>query len=175
MAKIRYINGFDITNGFWGTSVSVWFQGCEHMCKNCFNPETWNYFDDSVKEKDNKKVAKEILIELDKYFPKTLTFLGGDPMAKYNRNDLYEIIKIIKKEKPNLKIAMWTGYTFNQIKNDRVVPLIDVIVDGEYIEEFHCDYKITKDKRDKYRGSTNQRIIDVQASLKQNKIITYNK
>lgn len=174
MAKIRHINGFDITNGLWGTSVSVWFQGCEHRCKNCFNPETWNRFDKTVVDKNNNEIAQEILIELDKYFPKTLSFLGGDPMAEYNKNDLYEIICIIKNKKPNLKIAMWTGYTFNEIKNDKVVRLIDVIVDGKYIEELRCDYKITKDKRDKYRGSTNQRIINVKESLDKNKIIELN-
>lgn len=173
MAKIRYIDNYDAVNGFWGVAVSVWFQGCPHKCKGCFNPETWNENDPSVKERDNTEVAKEILSELDRYYPKTLSILGGDALANYNVKDLKEILNYIKERKPNLKIALWTGFELEQIKDLDVVKYLDVIVTGEYIEDLHCDYKITKNKSDKKRGSSNQRIINAKESLVQGKVVLY--
>lgn len=177
MAKIRYINDFDIVNGFWGTSVSVWFQGCEHRCSSCFNSETWNPNDESVKERNNKDIADEILSKIDKYFSKNLSFLGGDPLATYNIDDLYEIIKLVKKAKPNIKIALWTGYTWEQLINSekviRGLKDIDIIVDGKYEEKLKCDYSASKVFNDKKRGSLNQKIIDVKKSLSNGRIILW--
>lgn len=174
MAKIRYIKDFDIVNGFWGTSVSVWFQGCEKHCDKCFNPETWNPNDKIVKNKNNEDIAKEIIEKIEKYFSKNLSFLGGDPLESYNLEDLYEIITIVKNEKPNIKIAIWTGEIFEELikssKSLKILEYIDVLVDGRYIDELKCDYSISKNFYDKKRGSSNQRVIDVQKSLESNQI-----
>ena len=177
MARIRYIKDFDIVNGFWGTAVSVWFQGCEKHCNKCFNPETWNPNDKSVKLKNNKEVAIEILKKTELYFHKNLSFLGGDPLESYNLEDLYEIITIVKNEKPNIKIAIWTGEVFEElIKNSKslkVLEVTDILVDGKYIDELKCDYSISKNFYDKKRGSSNQRVIDVKKSLNNNQIILW--
>ena len=173
MAKIRYIDNYDAVNGFWGVAVSVWFQGCPHRCKGCFNPETWNENDASVKERNNIEVAEEILSELDRYYPKTLSVLGGESLASYNIKDLKEILDYIKEKKPNLKIALWSGLEWEQIKDLDVIRYLDVIVTGKYIEDLHYDYKITKNILDKKRGSINQRIIDVKESIFQEKVINF--
>ena len=172
MGRVRYIDNYDTVNGFWGVAVSVWFQGCPHMCKGCFNPETWNWLDESVKTRENDDIVKEILDELDRYYPKTLSFLGGEPLAPYNREDLQEIIKCIKNIKPDLKIALWTGYEWEEIKDFSIIKNIDVIVTGKYIEDKHCEYKRTKNLIDKKRGSSNQRVIDVKESLRNGQVVT---
>lgn len=174
MAKIRYIDNYDAINGFWGVAVSVWFQGCPHRCYKCFNSETWNENDVTVRERNNIEVAKEILEELDRYYPKTLSILGGESLAPYNINDLSEILKYVKTQKKDLKIALWTGYEWEDVKNKEVIRYIDVIVVGKYIDDLHRDYKITKNILDKKRGSTNQRVIDVKKSLKENKVVIIN-
>ena len=173
MAKIRYIDGYDAINGFWGVATSVWFQGCPHHCKGCFNPETWNENDVSVKTRNNIEVAEEILSELDRYFPKTLSILGGEPLAEYNVVDLLEILKHIKSKKNNLRIALWTGFEWEQVKDLEVVKYLDIIVTGKYIEDLHCDYKITKNLLDKKRGSKNQRIICAKESILKNNTIEH--
>lgn len=173
MAKVRYIDGYDAINGFWGVATSMWFQGCPHKCYKCFNPETWNKNDKSVKERNNIDIANEILEELDRYFPKTLSILGGEPLASYNIDDLLEIIRHIKVKKKDLKIALWTGYEWEEIKNYPVINYLDVIVTGKYIDELRCDYKITKNLLDKKRGSSNQKIIDVRKSILQGEIVNW--
>lgn len=174
MGKIRYIDNYDAVNGFWGVSVSVWFQGCPHRCKGCFNAETWNENDPSVKERNNIDIAKEIMDELNRYYPKTLSILGGEALAPYNEKDLEEILEYIKTKKQDLKIALWTGFEWEQVKDLGAVKYLDVIVTGRYVEDLHCDYKITKNKLDKKRGSSNQRIIDVKNSLIQGRVIEFN-
>ena len=84
------------------------------------------------------------------------------------------ILKYIKTQKKDLKIALWTGYEWEDVKNKEVIRYIDVIVVGKYIDDLHRDYKITKNILDKKRGSTNQRVIDVKKSLKENKVVIIN-
>ena len=175
MAKIRYIDNYDTVNGFWGVAVSVWFQGCPHRCYKCFNPETWNENDKSVKERNNIEAAKEIIEELDRYYPKTLSILGGESLAPYNIDDLLEILIYIKKIKPDLKIALWTGYEWDEIKYKEVIKYIDIVVTGEYIDDLHCDYKISKNILDKKRGSTNQKIINAKESLQNDEVVFWKK
>ena len=85
-----------------------------------------------------------------------------------------KILKYIKTQKKDLKIALWTGYEWEDVKNKEVIRYIDVIVVGKYIDDLHRDYKITKNILDKKRGSTNQRVIDVKKSLKENKVVIIN-
>ena len=165
--KIRHINKYDDVNGFWGVAVSVWFQGCPHMCNQCFNPETWDRYDSSVVDRTLEDVSSEVLSEINKYYPKTLSILGGDPLAEYNRNDCLELLKAIKISQPNIKTALWTGYKWNEIKNLEVIKYIDIIVDGEFKIEL-------KNEKLKHKGSSNQRVINAPLSIKENKVIEVN-
>lgn len=137
----------DVNNGN-GCRVTLWISGCTHHCKGCQNRQTWdfnsgNVFDDNAKEK---------LIEILKLpYIKGLTLSGGDPLCSYN--DTLILIKEIKEVLPNKDIWLYTGFTFETIKGkmNEVLDYVDVIVDGEFIE----------DKRDitlAFRGSSNQRI-----------------
>lgn len=164
--KIRHINKYDDVNGFWGVSVSVWFQGCEHRCKSCFNPETWDRYDKSVLDRTLEDISSEVLLNLNKYYPKTLSILGGDPLSEYNRDDCLQLVKEIKSKQTDLKIALWTGYLWNEIKHLQILKYIDILVDGKFKLEL-------KDDKLKHRGSSNQREIDVQRSLNTGKIVKY--
>lgn len=163
--KIRYVNEYDDINGFWGVSVSIWFQGCEWRCKNCFNKETWIIDDNTIKDETLESIKNKVLKSIDNYFFKSLSILGGDPLAKFNRDNCFLLVESIKKEKPNIKIALWTGYKWEDVKDLSVIKLIDIIVDGKFEEENKNNCQ------SRFKGSSNQRVIDVQESLKQNKVI----
>jgi anaerobic ribonucleoside-triphosphate reductase activating protein len=145
-----------------GIRVTLWVAGCEHRCKNCQNPFTWDVnggipFD--------QEAYSEICIDLKQDYCSGLTLSGGDPMHVDNRDAILELCKNIKSSFPGKTIWMYTGYTFEEIKDSPILKYIDVLVDGEYIEEL-------RDVEAHWIGSTNQRIIDVQKTLKQNEIIT---
>ncbi|WP_079709742.1 4Fe-4S cluster-binding domain-containing protein [Paraliobacillus ryukyuensis] len=165
MARLHQIKHIDIENTYWGYATSLWFNGCSHRCDGCWNSETWER--DYSLEIDNQSVINETLVALDEYFPKDLSLLGGDPLAPYNVNDTKEILESILKKRPSTKVLCWTGYTWEQITNskilNRALPYIDILIDGKYIKELHVDGH-------KY-GSTNQRIIDVKASLRDNVVV----
>ena len=158
-AKIRKM---DISNGP-GVRVSIFFQGCAFHCKNCFNPETWDFdggleFNDSVIDQ---------IIELCKEDHITgLSMLGGEPMHPNNIEGTLKLAKRFKKEYPKKNIWVWSGFLFDALKDKEVLKYIDVLVDGQFIDE-------KKDLRLKWRGSSNQRVIDVQKSLKQGKVVLF--
>ena len=158
-AKIRKM---DISNGP-GVRVSIFFQGCAFHCKNCFNPETWDFdggleFNDSVIDQ---------IIELCKEDHITgLSMLGGEPMHPNNIEGTLKLAKRFKKEYPKKNIWVWSGFLFNALKDKEVLKYIDVLVDGQFVDE-------KKDLRLKWRGSSNQRVIDVQKSLKQGKVVLF--
>lgn len=147
-----------------GLAVSLWVSGCEFHCSGCFNTETWS--------KNNGKPfgANEeglILNALEKNgIKRKFAILGGDPFAPYNRCEVNRVMDLVKVCSYNTEIWVWTGYTYEEILEDFPYALehVDVLVDGRF----------EQDKRDlmlKHRGSSNQRVIDVQKSLKYNKII----
>lgn len=166
-AKVR---NQDISNGP-GFRVSIFTQGCSHHCYNCFNQETWN-FNNGYEWNDSKK---EKILDLCKYdFIEGLSILGGDPfclLSKKNFDTTRDIIILCKEFKeryPNKTIWVWTGYTFEELFNESVMNVedikeilqyIDVVVDGLFIES-------KKVLNLKWRGSTNQRFIDVKSTLK---------
>ena len=158
-AKIRKM---DISNGP-GVRVSIFFQGCAFHCKNCFNPETWDFdggleFNDSVIDQ---------IIELCKEDHITgLSMLGGEPMHPNNIEGTLKLAKRFKKEYPKKNIWVWSGFLFDALKDKEVLKYIDVLVDGQFVDE-------KKDLRLKWRGSSNQRVIDVQKSLKQGKVVLF--
>ncbi len=160
----------DIANGL-GVRVSLFVSGCTHHCHNCFNEVTWDFhygqpFDDEVAEK--------IMAYLKPPYIAGLTLIGGEPMEPANQRALLPFVKKVKETYPQKNIWCYTGYLFDQELlqesrarcevTDELLSLIDILVDGRFMEEL-------KDIRLRFRGSANQRIIDVQKSLKQGKVI----
>lgn len=150
----------DISNGL-GIGVCLWVAGCNLHCKGCHNPSSWCFnagraFDDNAKA--------ELFAALDKPWVDRFTLTGGHPFAPLNILPCLELISDIKTRYPNIKIWVYTGYLFENL-DTQVLKDIDVIVDGSYVEE-------QRDITIAFRGSRNQRIIDVQQSLKQGKTIT---
>ncbi len=150
-----------------GIRSVIWFQGCDHHCPYCQNPETWD-FNGGV-ERNIKDIKKEIK-ELE--FQQGVTFSGGDPL--YQLDAFIELAKYVHKCKMN--VWVYTGFTYEQLmklaeKDEKYIDAlkeVDVLVDGPFVQKlksFEC----------KFRGSSNQRIIDVQKSLEKNKVILVEK
>ena len=160
---MRYnkIRKMDISDGP-GIRVSIFMQGCTFNCKNCFNPETHNF--NGGKEFTDETIDKVLnLCENDTI--KGLSILGGEPMHPKNIEGTTKLAKKFKEKFPNKTIWVWTGFLFDKdLKDKEVLNYIDVLVDGQYKDELH-------NPKLKWKGSSNQRVIDVQKSLKENKII----
>jgi anaerobic ribonucleoside-triphosphate reductase activating protein len=146
-----------------GIRVTLWVAGCEHRCKNCQNPFTWDVHGGIPFDQE---AYDEICEDLKQDYCAGLTLSGGDPMHVDNRESILELCKNIKSLFPHKTIWMYTGYTFEEIKDSPILKHIDVLVDGEYIEDL-------RDVEAHWIGSKNQRIISVQETLKQNKIVLY--
>ena len=162
---MRYnkIRKMDIANGP-GVRVSVFFQGCAFHCKGCFNPETWDF--DGGREFTDKEIDEIIDLCKDDYI-KGLSILGGEPMHPNNIEATTRLAKRFKEVYPEKTIWSWTGFLFDKyVKDKEVAKYIDVLVDGQFKEE-------EKDPQLKWRGSKNQRVIDVQKSLKEEKVVLY--
>lgn len=155
------IKEYDIANGP-GVRMSLFVSGCDHHCKNCFNPETWEY--DYGKPFTNDTI-EELIKLLEPSYITGLTLLGGDPLMPKNIETVASLCCKIKEVYPDKSIWCYTGYTWEYLmevkrKNKHlrdILRYIDVLVDGPFIEE-------EKDLTLKFRGSRNQRIIDVQKS-----------
>ena len=162
----------DISNGT-GVRVSLFVSGCNHRCEYCFNKETWD-FNYGKKFTDVEK--NKIFNELNKPYITGLSLLGGEPMEHINQMGLLPLVKEVKEKYPNKDIWCYTGFTFdtdiiqkmskNWKETSELLSYIDVMVDGKFVEEL-------KDIRLKFRGSSNQRIIDVQQSLLKNEVVLY--
>lgn len=156
MTKAEVANGYNIR-------VVLWVSGCEHKCKNCHNPESW----DCNSGKPFTEVEFNKLInELSLPYYDGLTLTGGDPLHPKNINDVEKIVIKIKELYPDKTIWCYTGYMYEEIADLNILNYIDVLIDGEYIEEL-------RDITLAFKGSSNQKVIDVQKSLKENKIILY--
>lgn len=162
----------DVANGV-GVRVSIFVSGCRHACKNCFNQELWNFnYGKEFTEKEIEKIIKE----MDHSYIAGLTLLGGEPLEHVNQQGLLPLVKKVKEKFPNKNIWCYTGFTFETDVLDRMckdwnetrelLSYIDVLVDGKFEED-------KKDLKLKFRGSSNQRIIDVQKSLKENRTVLY--
>ena len=147
----------DMLNGN-GIRVTLFVSGCNHHCKNCQNPETWNP-NNGIPFDEN--ALNEIYDELKLDYIDGLTLSGGDPMNESNLNDIYTLVSKIKEDFPDKTIWIYTGYTYNELKNDntengekrrKILEKCDVLVDGKFVEEL-------KDVNYPYAGSTNQKII----------------
>lgn len=156
----------DMLNGE-GFRTVLWTAGCEHHCEECQNPLTWDkcgglVFDDEAK--------REVLESLSDEITSGLTLSGGDPLATFNRADILELVKEVKAKYPDKDIWSYTGYTYEQLLEDEtaseILKYIDVLVDGRYMKDL-------RDVSLNWRGSSNQRLIDVPKSLATGKVILF--
>lgn len=161
MANYGKINKVDIANGP-GVRVSIFLSGCTHYCKGCFNKEAWDF---NYGFEFTQETLKTIIEDLSPEYIAGITLLGGDPLCGDNKDTSYQICKAVKTIYPNKTIWLYTGSIFEDVKDLSVFEYVDVCVDGPFIENL-------KDISLIFRGSSNQRIIDVQESKRKNKIIT---
>lgn len=153
--RYNLIRKMDISNGP-GVRVSIFMQGCPFHCKNCFNPETWDF--EGGKEFTQETIDKVLELS-NKNEVKGLSILGGEPMAPTNVEGTAKLAKAFKEKYPEKNVWAWSGYKYEQIKDIAALKYIDVLVYGNYEDELH-------DPTLKWKGSSNQRVIDVQKSLK---------
>lgn len=158
--RYHLIRKMDIANGP-GIRVSIFMQGCAFHCKNCFNSDTWDF--NGGKEFTDETIVKVIDLCKEDHV-KGLSILGGEPLHPMNIEGTTELARTFKEIYPNKNIWLWSGFTFEQVKDKEIMKYIDVMVDGQYVDELHSPIL-------KWKGSSNQRVIDVQKSLKQDKII----
>lgn len=158
-----------------GVRVSLFVSGCTHHCKGCFNSVAWDF---NYGNHYTKQTEDEIIELLNRDYIRGLSLLGGEPMEPQNQVELVNLVRRVKKEFPNKDIWCYSGYLFDHdLKSggrahteytDEILNSIDVLVDGKFVEEL-------KDLKLKFRGSSNQRIIDVQSSLKSNQVVLLDK
>ena len=171
MMKYSEIKYFDIANGP-GVRTSLFVSGCTHHCKGCFNEMAWDF---NAGLEYTTEVEGEIISSLSPSFITGLTLLGGEPMEVRNQEGIVGLVKKIKKEMPDKTIWLFSGYTFEELldkDNKRchgehtmdILENTDVLVDGKFVLEL-------KNQGLKFRGSSNQRIIDMKRSLTENKVV----
>ena len=166
------IKPFDVANGP-GVRVSLFVSGCTHRCKGCFNEEAWDF---SYGEEFTRESLDRILEAMKPDYIKGFSLLGGEPFEKSNQIVLSEFLPKIKEAYPEKTIWCYTGYDFekdlltgricDKAITDKMLSCIDILVDGKFIEEL-------KNLKLRFKGSENQRIIDVKKSLSENKIILW--
>ena len=152
----------DMLNGD-GLRVVLWVAGCTHGCKECQNPVTWDpngglLFDERAKE--------ELFEQLEKSYISGITYSGGDPLYVGNREAITALAKEIREKFPEKTQWLYAGYEWNQIQNEAIIPYLDVVVDGRFEVE-------QKDTKLHWKGSANQKVIDVQDSLKTGKTVLH--
>ena len=159
---MRYnkIRKMDISNGP-GVRVSIFMQGCHFHCKDCFNEEAWDF--EGGKEYTDETINR-VLELCEKEYIVGLSILGGEPMHPKNIEGTTKLAKLFKEKFPNKNLWIWTGFLFEDIKSNEVFNYVDTLVDGQFKTELF-------DPRLKWKGSSNQRVIDVKKSLKNNKVI----
>ncbi len=164
----------DIANGV-GVRTSLFVSGCTHHCKGCFNPETWNF---SYGEEFTKDTEERIIESLKPDYIRGITVLGGEPFEIENQKVLLPFIKRIKAQMPDKTIWFFSGYTYEELTGkescdrcrcsvtDELLSLIDVLVDGEFVEE-------KKNISLRFRGSENQRLIDMNETRKTGEVVLW--
>ena len=183
---MRYaqIRSMDISNGE-GVGVSLFVQGCPLHCKNCFNSDTWDF---NGGKEWTEEIKDRFMKLIDRPYIKRVSFLGGECLAEQNLNEVLKLVKEIRISFPKKTIWLYTGFEWNSLmskicqptfpdekfehdrnihmKRQKIISNVDVLVDGEYIDE-------QRDVTLRWRGSTNQRVIDTKKSLKQGKVVLY--
>ena len=161
--RYNLIRKMDIADGP-GVRVSIFMQGCQFHCKNCFNPETWDF---NGGKEFNDEVIEKVLQLCKKDHIKGLSILGGEPMNPVNREGTTRLTKKFKENFPDKNLWMWTGFKYEDLKDEEVFKYVDVLVDGQYKDELH-------DPTLKWKGSANQRVIDIKKSRENNEIVIFN-
>lgn len=154
------IKDCDIANGI-GVRITLFVSGCTNHCKNCFQPQTWDF---DFGEPFTEETEEKLLEMLKPDYINGLTLLGGEPMEPQNQRALVPFLKRVREAYPNKNIWCFTGFTYEILKTngshprcevtDEMLSLIDVLVDGRYVDEL-------KDLTLQFRGSSNQRLIDM--------------
>ena len=180
--RFASMRNLDISNGE-GVGVSLFVQGCDRHCFNCFNPDTWDF--NGGKEWTEETKNKFIKL-IDRPYINRISVLGGEPLAEQNLDEVLSLIKEIRISFPEKSIWLYTGYNFDLLNSKyneykytpfaanadewitrwEIISNVNVLIDGEYIDE-------QRDITLKWRGSSNQRVIDVKQSLTQNKVVLY--
>ena len=161
--RIATIDTCDIANGP-GARLSIWVSGCTHHCKNCFNPELWDFSKGIIYD---RALEDKLIKDLKREYIAGMSILGGDPLETENQEDILSLIQRAKKECPDKTIYMWTGYKWEELISTPIYHIliyVDTLIDGEFVEDL-------KDLSLPLRGSSNQRIINVQESLKKKEIV----
>ena len=152
----------DMLNGD-GLRTVLWVSGCSHCCRDCQNPVTWDPngglpFDENAKQ--------ELFEELSKDYVSGITLSGGDPLYYGNRSDILKLIIEIKELFPTKTIWLYTGFVWETISELEIMNYLDVLVDGEFVQE-------KKDLGLRFRGSSNQRLIQVSESLREGNVVLW--
>lgn len=159
----------DIANGP-GVRVSLFVSGCRHRCKNCFNSEAWDF---DYGNPYTVETAEEIIQAMDYAHIEGISYLGGEPFEPENQEELLKLSRLVKEKFPGKTIWCYTGFLYEEIAEGKVgnpeiakalLSEIDVLVDGKFVEE-------EKDLSLLFRGSSNQRILDIPKSLAENKAL----
>jgi anaerobic ribonucleoside-triphosphate reductase activating protein len=168
-AGIKYC---DIANGL-GCRTVLFVSGCRNHCKDCFQPQTWDF---SYGEPFDEKVQQEIIDSLAPNYVQGLTLLGGEPFEQENQKALVPFVEKVRAQYPQKNIWAFTGYLYDKDlvpggrkyteDTDRLLSMIDVLVDGPFLVE-------EKDIRLKFRGSRNQRVIDLKETIKNGKVTLF--
>lgn len=166
---MRYaqLRSMDIVNGK-GVGVALFTSGCPIHCKNCFNAELWDMNGGKLWTDEEKT---QLLEMASPNYVERLSILGGEPMIKQNEEALYDLVRNFKEKYPNKKIWLYSGYTWEYLINiaekRKILEYVDILVDGKFEDEL-------KDFRLKFKGSSNQRVIDVQESIRKKGVVLAN-
>lgn len=168
-AEIKYC---DIANGV-GVRTTLFVSGCRHACPGCFNAQAWDFLAGSP---FTPAVEDEIISSLETSYVNGLSILGGEPLEPENQEALAPFLERVRAREPKTSVWLWTGFTWEQLMDnscrahtkqlDRILSVLDVMVDGPFVEA-------QKDITLRFRGSANQRIIDVGASLRANEVVPW--
>jgi anaerobic ribonucleoside-triphosphate reductase activating protein len=152
----------DMLNGD-GLRVVLWVAGCTHQCPECHNPETWDInggimFDHAARV--------ELFTALNQDYVSGITFSGGDPLHPEHQAEVEELARTVKRDYPDKTVWLYTGYEYEEVAGLSIMEVVDVLVDGRFIAD-------QKDVHLHWRGSANQRVIDVPNTRAQNRIVLY--
>ncbi len=161
---MRYnkIRKMDISNGP-GVRVSIFFQGCPFHCDGCFNPETWDF---SCGKEFTDETIDRVLELCSKDYIVGLSMLGGEPMHETNLPGSTKLAKAFKEKFPEKSLWSWTGFTYEGIKNNEIFNYLDVLVDGQFNKDLF-------DPTLHWKGSSNQRVIDIKKTREKGKIVLF--
>lgn len=152
----------DMLNGD-GLRTVLWVAGCTHRCEGCHNPITWDIeggipFDEAAESELFEKLSADYI--------SGVTFSGGDPLHPQNRDEVTRLARKVRAELPDKTIWLYTGFDWEDIKELEIIPLLDVVVDGHFVKSL-LDAKLH------WKGSSNQRVIDVKETLRLDKIVLF--